>query len=536
VKTLILSLFTFGIGVSVTLASERTILFADDDDVLYRPGTIKRVVELKKHASNPVIAPDKPWEGMLGWTSVWRDPKTGKHQLWYQAYQERRTEDKLLKNVVCYAESNDGITWTKPALGLIPFYEEKATNIVLIGARDGYGERYCNSVVVDPRDPDPNRRYKMAYYDWETGEREKDGAGTHVAFSPDGIHWTKHEGRVGSNTLFGGKGMAPPYADESPLVEEKLKDGRIRKPWRVPIGMSDALDVLYDPKREAFVGYGKLWTPWPDGTLAWKHGMGRIESKDFIHWSKPEVILTVNDRDAAQLEFPTSPVFFYNGMYFSMNQILDRAAGTMDAEFMSSRDGFRWDRSLAGSFAIPRGAAGQFDAGSVITNGTPVITDKEMRFYYGGYRGTAIGGGGLNNQVIGAKDYHSGIGLAVTPRDRFVAVGINPKSPVKGQKKDRPQIENTIGNVTLRALDLTGIKSISLNADASKGKAWLEVLSEDGYRLRGFTKDDAVPMTDDNVAHEARWKEKQLTDLPSGRYILRVHLEKADLFAVTLTP
>ena len=46
-------------------------------------------------------------------------------------------------------------------------------------------------------------------------------------------------------------------------------------------------------------------------------------------------------------------------------------------------------------------------------------------------------------------------------------------------------------NNWFRALDLTGIKSISLNADASKGKAWLEVLNEDGYRLRGFAKDDA---------------------------------------------
>lgn len=528
--------FVILLSIPAAAAAERTILFADEDDVLCRPGTIKRVCEFKKHPGNPVIPPEKPWEGMLGWTSVYRDPKTGRHQLWYQAYQERRTEDKILKNVVCYAESADGVTWTKPALGLIPFHEEKGTNIVLVGARGGYGERYCNSVVVDERDPDPNRRYKMAYYDWETGPKERDGPGLHVAFSADGIHWKKHEGRVGSGTLFGAKGMAAPFADESPYLEETLKDGRVRKAWRVPIGMSDALDVFYDPRREAFVGYGKMWTPWPDGALAWKHGMGRVESRDFIHWSRPELILTVNDRDPAQLEFHTSPVFFHNGMYFSLNQILDRAAGTMDAEFMSSRDGFRWDRSLAGAFAIPRGAAGQFDSGSVITNGTPVITGREMRFYYGGYRGTAVGGGGLNNQVAGAKDYHSGIGLASTPRDRFVAVGINPASPVKGQKKGAPKLVNTIGNVTLRALDLTGVKTVTLNADGSKGGVRLEVLSEDGYRLRGFTKEDAEPLTTDAIAHEARWKERRLGDLPPGRHILRVHLEKADLFALTLRP
>jgi hypothetical protein len=523
------------VGISFSLsAAERTLLFADDDDVLYRPGTLRRIGDFRKHSEAPVLPPEKPWEGMIGWTSVYRDPLSGRYQAWYQAYQERRKEDKVLKNVVCYAESDDGLKWTKPDLGLIPFYEETRTNIVLLGARDGYGERYCNSVVVDARDPDPGKRYKMAYYDWETGPKAKDGAGMHVAFSPDGIHWTKHEGRVGLSTLFGAKGMTPPFADEGPYLEETLKDGRVRKAWRVPLGMSDALDVFFDPRREAFVGYGKMWTPWPDGTLAWKHGMGRVESKDFIHWSKPELILTVNDRDPPQIEFHTSPVFFYNGMYFSLNQILDRARGTMDAEFMSSRDGFKWNRELAGEFAIPRGPAGRFDSGSVITNGTPVILDREMRFYYGGYRGTAVGGGGLNAQIAGASDYHSGMGLAIIPRDRFVALGINPDSPVKEQKQGRPRLVNTIGNVTLRALDLTGVKAITLNANAAKGAVRLEVLDEDGYRLRGFTKEDALAMATDDLAHEARWKAKELRDLPPGRYLLRVHLDRADLFAITL--
>ncbi len=513
----------------------RTILFVDDEDILYRPGTIRQVVEFKRHSTDPVIAPDKPWEAMLGWTSVHRDPKTGRHQLWYQAYQERRVEDKVMKNTVCYAESTDGITWTKPILGLFSFYEIKDTNIVLVGERGSYGERYCNSVVVDERDPDPARRYKMAYYDWVPKSGAEGGSGTHVAFSPDGIHWTKYAGNPVHKTSFGAKSLEVPFEDEGPYLEMPGKNNSPRRIWRVPHSMSDALDVLYDARLGVFVGYGKMWTPWPDGTIAWKHAMGRMESKDFMHWSKPELIAAVNDRDAAQLEFHTSPVFMHNGMYFSLNQILDRAVGSMDAEFMCSRDGRRWDRSLAGSFAIPRGQPGRFDAGSVITNGTPIILEKEMRFYYGGYRGTAIGGVGLNEQKLGGKDYHSGIGLATTPRDRLAAIAINPLVKVKKQPANKPRIENTIGNVTLKPLDLATVKTITLNADASKGSVWLEVLNEDGYRIRGFSKADAVPMQGDNLAHEAAWKEKKLADLPAGKkHILRVHLEKAELFALTL--
>jgi hypothetical protein len=535
-KTTCLCICLLGLSLSLQAAKPRTVLFADDEDVLYRPGTIKRVMQFKRHSQDPVIKPEKPWEGMLGWTSVYRDQKTGKHQLWYQAYQERRVEDKLMKNVVCYAESMDGITWTKPNLGLIPFYEEKNTNIVLIGEKGGYGERYCNSVVYDVRETDPQKRYKMAYYDWVPKEGIAGGSGTHVAFSADGIHWTKHPGGIVSKTTFGAKGRPAPFADEQPYLEEHLKDGRVRRAWTNPLTMSDALDVFYDPKKKVFAGYGKMWTPWPDGTLAFKHAMGRMESKDFIHWSKPQLLLTVNDRDAPQQEFHTSPVFYYNGMYFSLNQILDRHAGSMDAEFMSSRDGLRWDRSLQGSFAIPRGEPGRFDAGSVITNGTPIMLKNEVRFYYGGYRGTAIGGVGLNEQKEGVADYHSGIGMVSTRKDRFVAVGINPDTPVKAQKKGQPKIVNTIGNVTLKPIDFNGQGNITINANATGGSAWVEILNEDGYRMRGFTKEDAVPLKGDNLAFVAKWKEKKLTDLPPGNYMIRVHLLIAEMFAVTIKP
>ncbi|MSU23269.1 MAG: hypothetical protein EXS32_05525 [Opitutus sp.] len=515
----------------------RTILFVDDDDVLYRPGTIKRIVPFRKAANNPVVPPNKAWEGMLGWTSVYRNPQTGKFQMWYQAYQERRKEDKSLKCVVCYAESDDGRNWTKPGLDLFPFYEEKITNIVLVGAggkEGGYGDRYCNSVVVDPRDPDPARRYKMAYYDWSVGARTRDGAGAHVAFSPDGIHWKKYEGGLVYATALGDKGLQPPFQGEDVYSEDRRADGTPRKIWRVPFGMSDAVDVLYDPLRGVFAIYGKMWTPFPDGSASWKHGMGRTESRDFIHWSKPQLLLTVNDQDPPQLEFHTSPVFFHNGQYFSINQILDRAVGTMDSELMSSRDGLRWDRTFARIPPIPRGTGEVFDAGSMVSNGTPVMLEKEMLFYYAAYRGTAIGGVGLNRQIVGSTDYFSGVGLAIAPRDRFVAVGINPKSPVKGQKRDAPQLVNTIGNVTLWALDFTGVTTLTVNADASKGAVRIEILDEDGFRIRGFSREEALPLSTDGLALEARWNAKTLRDLPAGRYLVRAHLEQADLFAVTL--
>lgn len=138
-----------------------------------------------------------------------------------------------------------------------------------------------------------------------------------------------------------------------------------------------------------------------------------------------------------------------------------------------------------------------------------------------------------------ATQFGSGVGLAKMKRDRFVAIEPDPRAALRNWNPNDPNRkpeppENTIGQVTLKPRDLAAVKTITLNADASKGSVRLEVLNEDGYRLRGFTKDDAVPMKADTIAHEAAWREKTLADLPPGDYILRVHLEKAALFAITL--
>jgi hypothetical protein len=524
-------------------ADPLTLLFVDDHEVLYRSGTRKEVVPLRKWEGNPVIAPDKPWEGMIGWVSTYRDAKSGRFQMWYQAYNAKGDADKRLKCVVAYAESADGKTWTKPELGLFPYYEEKKTNIVLIGAPNGYGDRYCNSVLVEPHDPDPARRYKMVFYDWDPDDERNLGAGMRVAFSPDGIHWTRHIGMV-HKTAFGAKGKQPPFEDEGAFVEGPIKNGRAQKNWLVPLTMSDAQDVFFDHLKGCYVSYGKMWMQGPDGGTHWKHGMGRIESKDFIHWSKPQFILSVDDHDAPQLEFHTSPVFLHEGIYLSLNQILNRSAGTMDIELMSSRDGFAWERRYRDTHFLERGKGAVFDAATLLTNGTPVRMGDEMWFYYGGYRGTAIGGVGLDRQVVGSKDYHSGVGLAVMRRDRFVAVMPNLESRLRnslkvtrdtvGKEAPKAAMPNTIGQVTLRSRDLSGFREITINADATKGKVHVEILNESGYRVRGLSKEEVTAITGDSLEAKVTWKDKTLGDLKPGNHMIRIHLDNAKLYAITL--
>jgi hypothetical protein len=506
------------------LSNSRTLLFVDDHDVLYRSGT-RRELHPAKCRPEPVITEDKSWEIAIGWTSVYRNPQTGKYQLWYQSYNVGRTTDKRLGCVVCYAESDDGLTFVKPEFDFFPFEDVAKTNIVLVGS-GVWGDRYCNSVIVDEREADPNRRYKMAYYDWSLNDgRPEDGL--HVAFSPDGIRWTKHPEGPLYSTRYGGRGAQPIFADEDPYLETPAKGRPPRREWRYPFTMSDAVDVFYDERRATFAIYGKAWIDSPIGGGAWKHAMARVESKDFLTWSKPEFILGPDDRDPPSLEFHTSPVFSYHGLYLSANQILDRKrGGTMWAELMTSRDGTRWDREFREQPFIANGPDGEFDGGCILSNNTPVILDDEIRFYYGAYSSGAVGGG----TAITGPQQKSGVGLAVIPRDRFAGIRPIAKSDTPTMKTP---VEN-IGQVTLRPIDLTGCRELTVNADATKGSVRVEVMNEDGYRIRGYSQDDAEPLKGDSLRHVVKWKDKSLADLPPGRFMLRLHLDNAALYALTV--
>jgi hypothetical protein len=174
------------LSTTIASAAPRTLLLVDDHDVLYHSGLRRAVVPLVRHEKNPLI-PGKP-KGQLGYCSTYRDPKTGKYQFWYQT--------TAGGHGVAYAESDDGIAWTLPALDIVKLDDPTQRNIVLT-SEDHYGA----SVVVDsPGGADPQRRYKMAYWSIPPvegptppdGDKRGPKGGVYVAFSADGIHWTKH--------------------------------------------------------------------------------------------------------------------------------------------------------------------------------------------------------------------------------------------------------------------------------------------------------------------------------------------------------
>ncbi len=128
---------------------------------------------------------DKPWEGnAVNYMTAFRDGDV--YRLYYRGADVVYKQDGYTEShreVTCYAESKDGIHWTRPNLGLFEFNGSKANNIVW----DGVG-RHNFTPFRDPNPAAPaNARYKAIGFGEKTADKP---AGLYVFRSPDAIHWS----------------------------------------------------------------------------------------------------------------------------------------------------------------------------------------------------------------------------------------------------------------------------------------------------------------------------------------------------------
>jgi hypothetical protein len=119
----------------------------------------------------------------------------GRFRMWYYGLHrdDQESPDPMVgrtrEGPICYAESADGLHWTKPALGQWLVYNQGRNNGLTFSERAHVvvlGTEGANLIREDD-DPDPQRRYKMVY---ECVTETRKWPTFRTATSPDGLHWT----------------------------------------------------------------------------------------------------------------------------------------------------------------------------------------------------------------------------------------------------------------------------------------------------------------------------------------------------------
>lgn len=123
-----------------------------------------------------VLTADAPWEGNTSaYFTVFRDGD--RFRMYYRgAHFDEKTRKASHREVTCYAESKDGIAWTKPNLGQFEFDGSKANNIVW----DGPGTHNFTPFKDENPKAAPDSRYKAL---------ARVPGGLRAYRSADGLHW-----------------------------------------------------------------------------------------------------------------------------------------------------------------------------------------------------------------------------------------------------------------------------------------------------------------------------------------------------------
>jgi hypothetical protein len=394
-------------------AAERVLFAFDDQSIPWRNNLKLTMVQADKHPANPVLthgpegSPDHGHAVMYG--SVLQI--NGKFRMWYLGMSQTTLEKGQAPGYwrpMCYAESDDGVHWTKPELDLVAFNGSTKNNICLVESEVFSLSRVDDflSVIYEPDEPDPAKRYKCAFiahlpFEDVRGGRSKIGPdekrwGSFVcATSADGLRWKV----VGDRPANAG-------------------------------GERFEVSGLYH-----FHGFyyatGQLLSPWsflPDGRPVGRE-MLTYRSSDFEHWSGVKALAFVRAGQAIAEPVKGQQTHMGAGVWNRGNMLLGLYGQWQDAPqpppkgakshllgmridlgFIMSNDGVHWREPEPDFKTIVRGKEGEWDCYSLLqAHAFANVGDRTYIWY--------------SHWDNDGEFRHQDIGLATLRRDGFGYLG-----------------------------------------------------------------------------------------------------------------
>ncbi len=480
-------------------------------------------------SDEPLIKADRPWEHVTYFTcntwNVIRDPADGLFKCWYEdwmiddpskaKFYVRQTDGKICVDAhaqwpsrLCYAQSEDGLHWEKPPLGIVR-ENGHDTNIVLGG--ESIGMVHCAYVLLDGADPDPNRRFKAMFEQRRMAGDDNAGAARFaMATSPDGLRWSISDRTV----RFGPFEVMGDVVTISRDPESKVYWTNNRHPDMCSITVHDRrkpcqhswLSPVY---RHEIAGENR-------------RRVYRSQSVDLFDWSTPQpLVVPESDADNIDDAFYGMEQFQAGDDWIGLLNVLHMADNTMEVQLAHARDGIRFQRVRPGEAWLGPRPGDAWDRTMVTICSKPVEVGDDLFVYHAGasnhhdwwFVGTAEG---LAVPETGNLDHvNYAMGLAKIKKDRFVSIG-------SGDARE--------GLIVTPALRTKGGRLL-INAVTRPGGA-VRVAVADGQDIvhEGFEHTNCVALEGDAVSHEVKWNGQN--ELPPGEMRkLHIYLRKADIFS-----
>lgn len=466
-------------------------LFLDDIMISNTRNIRRQIHPPQAHPENPIVRREHPWESLhvCLYGNVMFDESSQRFRMWYNAFGESYFKQQML----AYAESNDGVHWTKPMLDVIRL-QEKKTNI-LMGLE-------CNlhgpCVIRNPDPHDQQRRYLLlfdSYPNWREDAKELGirGRWCYSAESPDGLHWSPAQGR--------------------PAFAGKADSGQ---------------SVVWEPQTQTFRAYTRQTT---QDAFGQRIRIWRLhESKDFVHWSEPIELFRADEQDGyPDVQIQQLCVTRYDGIYIgllSMFRIakyektetaIDEGRQVNDIQLITSRDGIHFTRVADRQLFIPHADWGEF--GTFGHRTAQLLVHGDRVFIYGDGRT-------VDSQHESAVPGME-IGVFTMLRDRFVSL-----SPARMREE---------ALVELTPMVYTNDTLLLNAAVRGSGTIQAEIATFDGFSvIDGFSRSQSVEITGDSLKHELLWRHGNeiysLDALPpefqDKPVRLRLWISQADVFAL----
>ena len=487
--------------------SDSATFFAFDDHAIpFRENLRVRMHHAHKHPDNPVVPrgdvgdPDHVRAQYYG--SVVCDGD--RYRMWYVAAaaeaEHRPLSDRFDGWRPAYAESSDGVHWTKPALGLVDYRGSTRNNLVAVHPPDTTG---IHLVVLDePDDPKASQRYKMLLT-VACHLRDEERSTSLPLVSADGLHWRT-------------------------VVPSEFDNYHLRKPLLPPEAFEQSGFYRWGGIYHVTGQQKSPWTHLPDGSTC-----GRVmtiyRSRDLVHWEPTKALGFVRDgyrtTRSGEGEEAHLPASVWNrgnvllGLYGQWHGDPRADQRCMHLGLVCSNDGIHFREPVADFPIVQAGEDGRWDQGGLVSGQGFVHVGDHTLFWYGAWD---------LREIRSAALQRGAIGLAKLRRDGF--------GSIERIDERRPGTMVTCPFVSHRELNLF----LNVGGTDDPSALSVELLDQWERPVPGFSAGEIAPLPGTGVQVPVAWR--GAATLPAGGpYRLKVGISETDrssleLYALSLEP